>query len=129
MEEDCIQPSDPETQVPDDRPGSTTRHAYTVKVFAACPGRDATQARTLLGRVRIRPGPVAPGHIAAVRTPDGPLTLWRICYGREQGLGEVVYLHAPEGGGARRYSLGDVTIEGAVVCACRAGEDCPCAEG
>ena len=124
MEEEFIQPSDPETPAPDDRPGGTHRHAYTVKVFAACPGRDATQPRTLLGRVRIRPGPVAPGHIAAVRLPGGSLTLMRVFYERSSGQEFVRLAPLSPGAEAQRYPLRTVTIEGEVVCLSRAGERC-----
>lgn len=124
MEEEFIQPSDPETQAPGDRPGTAHRHAYTVKVFAVCPGRDARQPRTLLGRVRIRPGPVAPGHIAAVRLPGGSLTLMRIFYERSSGQEFVRLAPLAPGARAARYPLGEVTIEGTAICSSRAGERC-----
>ncbi|HEY0169440.1 MAG TPA: hypothetical protein VGB98_00185 [Pyrinomonadaceae bacterium] len=124
-----IPPSDPENQAPDEGPGRATRHDYTVKVFAACPTRDASNARTLLGRVRIRPGPVAPGHTAAVRTPGGYLTLRRIYYVRVDAREYVCLKSLRADAPALRYPLGDVTILGTLVCISLAGEYCPECEG
>lgn len=127
--EEFVPPSDPEIQAPDDRTDCARIHAYTVKVFVACSGRDATQQRTYLGRVRIRPGPVAPGQIAAVRTPGGYLTLRRIFYERADAQ-EFVRLEALRPGvAAVRYALGDITILGTMICTSRAGEHCAECDG
>lgn len=107
-------PIDPEIQT-----HGETRHvggqAYVVEVFADCPDERDTVLR-LLGRITIRPGIVAPGHIAAVRTLDGSLQLGRIYYERAGGGREFVRLEDLLPGVAPlRYPLADVTIEGEII--------------
>lgn len=90
--------------------------AYTLKLFTPCPNKGDTAARRFIGRVTIRPGPVAPGHIAAVRHMDGCLTLRRIYYYRDEGGREFVRLEkCRRGAHALRYPLSEVIIEGTVT--------------
>ncbi len=130
MESNPIPPIAPENSEKLDR-GEARRvsgQAYTVEVFADDPEEPNRPARPL-GRVRIQPGPVKPGHIAAVRTPDGCLTLRRIYYERAEGQQEFVRLEGfTAGARTERYPLGDVSIEGTVICVCVGDEECPCDE-
>jgi len=77
-------PIDPETQTHGEPKRDVGGQTYTLKVFAFCPNEEDASPR-LLGRVKVRPGPVAPGKVAAVRMSDGFLVLRRIRYCRERG--------------------------------------------
>ena len=100
--------------------------AFSVTVYAAGSGGRGTERP--LGHVTIKPGLVAPGRVAAVRTPDGLLRLKRIYYYRDRGGREYVRLESLEPGGAALcYPLGEATVEGEVICVCGADEECGCA--
>jgi hypothetical protein len=115
-------PIDPETQAPNGDVDRVGGQAYTVEVFADCPYERSATPRPL-GRITIRPGLVPPGHIAAVRAPDGSLQLGRIYYERAEGGREFVRLEDPlPGVPPLRYPLADVTIEGAVIHVSKEGE-------
>jgi|ERR1043165_423057 hypothetical protein len=107
-------PIDPEAQ----KTGETecvNRKAYTLKVFAACPDeRDSTPR--LLGRVKIRPGPVAPGQIAAVKIPDGSLILRRIYYQREGSREFVRLVSLLPRTTSLHFPLSAICILGTVIC-------------
>lgn len=119
-------PIDPETQTHGEDVERVSGQAYTLNVLATCPDeRDNT--KRLLGHVKIRPGLVAPGLIAAVRTPDGQILFRRIYYRRLDGGREFVCLEslAPDKPDLH-YPLGNVFIEGVVVCVCGVDEECGC---
>lgn len=101
--------------------------ALTFTVYAAgTDERDA--AKRPLGHVTVRPGLVAPGQIAAVRTACGLLRLKKIYYFRGEGGREHVRLESLElGRPALLIPLGEVTVEGTVICVCGIDEECGCA--
>jgi hypothetical protein len=116
-----ILPIDPETQT-QGGPRRLSGQAYTLTVSATCPDeRDAVTRR--LWRVTIRPGLVMPGTFAAVRAPDGCLTLKRIHYEREGGREFVRLESLLPGIAALRYPLAGVTIEGTVISVRKEGEE------
>ena len=93
--------------------GETGREAFTLEIFPR-PGKGDSDTRPL-GRVQIRPGPVAPGKVAAVRMSDGSLTLRRIYYQREGGR-EMVNLESllPDAD-VLRFPLSAVRVLGTVI--------------
>ena len=101
-------PIDPETQTSGDA------QIYTLNVYAASPDeRESTSCP--LGCIRIRPGPVLPGKVAAVHLSDGSLILRRIYYQRENGR-EFVRLESPLPSIATlRIPLSAIYILGTVV--------------
>lgn len=109
-------------------PATTERDGriFTLTVYAAGPD-EGDDANRLLGHITIRPGLVAPGHVAAVHTPDGLLRLGRIYYDRAEGAREYIRLESLEPGGVPLfYALEDVSIEGVVICVCGVDEECGC---
>jgi hypothetical protein len=92
-----------------------TNHRITV----TAPGRTKPW-----GKITVKPGPVAPGRVATVRTPDGRWAVRKIYYYREGGREFVRLERLARGATGETFALGEIKIGGEVVCVVKAGEHC-----
>jgi hypothetical protein len=99
--------------------GEACANPHNHRITVICDGSDKPY-----GTITISPGPVAPGEIAAVRTPNGRLTIKRIYYYREGGREFVRLADLLPAEKEAHHPLSEVTIEGTVVCVVKVGQRC-----